>query len=94
MDYYSFYLLSNFWCNNISIIMKKDLRFLLCEPFGGLKKDTVDELENVVKDFILSFLTFLRENYSMENEGFYYDARGNEYTDEELYNIFIESYGR
>lgn len=81
--------------------MKKDLRFLLCEPFDGLRKETVDELENVVKDFSLSFISFLRENYStserwesifLENNIWRCYDTDKKYTAEELYTIFIESY--
>lgn len=81
--------------------MKKDLRFLLCEPFGGLRKNTVDELENVVTDFTLSFVYFLRQNYStverwenfpLENNKWRCYDTDKEFTTEELFNIFIESY--
>lgn len=80
------------------------LRFLLCEPFGGLRKDTVDELENVVKCFSVSFLAFIRENYHSDTEawsfnklpiGFYQDKITYDIISvEELFNMFVESYER
>jgi hypothetical protein len=75
--------------------MKKDLRFLLCEPFGGLPKDTVDELENVVKDFSVSFSLFCAENYTHNSDSnYWWNSFGVRYTTEQLFDLFIEDYER
>ena len=36
------------------------LREKLCEPFGGLNKTTVSELEKIVKDFTIGFAEWLK----------------------------------
>jgi len=76
-------------------IMKQNLRFLLSEPFGGLKKDTLDELENVVKDFSVSFSRFCARNYELVSFDLW-ESRDVpvRYTTEELYNNFIKSYDK
>jgi hypothetical protein len=76
--------------------MKQNLRFLLNEPFGGLKKDTLDELENVVKNFSVSFSLFCAENYIHLHSDRWIKYLGDdkEFETEELYNKFIESYDK
>lgn len=74
--------------------MKKDLRFLLCEPFGGLRKETVDDLENVVKDFSVSFNLFCAKNYFYQYENIWKNYVGTSFTTEELYNKFVEGYDK
>lgn len=50
------------------------LREKLAYPFDGLRTETLDELENVVKDFSLSFISFLRENYSTLDSDYPYEC--------------------
>ncbi len=73
--------------------MKQNLRFLLSEPFGGLKKNSLDELEKVVKDFSVSFSLFCAENFNKLRKDTYwcYNLK-REFTTEELYDKFIENY--
>ena len=39
-----------------------NLREKLCEPFDGLNKTTVSELEKIVKDFTIGFVVWLDKN--------------------------------
>jgi hypothetical protein len=74
--------------------MKQDLRYLLTEPFDGLNKDTLNVLENVVKDFSVSFSVFCAKNYKVFKvigcpivwEG----TMNKTYTTEELYDKFVK----
>jgi len=36
------------------------LKEKLCEPFGGLKTETVNELEQIVVDFAIDFADWIR----------------------------------
>jgi hypothetical protein len=75
--------------------MKQDLRFLLTEPFGGLRKETLDKLEVVVKQEILYFYLFC-EKYSLKNKNIYGDTLhakskyDDVFTTEELLTIYLE----
>lgn len=42
--------------------MKKDLRFLLAEPFGGLTKETLNELEASVKHYTADVIKYTIAN--------------------------------
>ncbi len=39
------------------------LRERLCAPFDGLKKETVDELEQITDDFAIEFASFIDKKY-------------------------------
>ena len=42
------------------------LRERLCRPFGGLKTETADQLEQIVDNFAIEFLNSIRD-YEREN---------------------------
>lgn len=62
----------------------------------------IESAYDVAVSLTLSFISFLRENYSTQEQYENFGLEGNkwrafntddEYTTEELFNIFIESYG-
>ena len=45
------------------------LKQKLCKPFGGLKTETVNELEVIVDDFTIGFTEWLANSYYSYNFG-------------------------
>jgi hypothetical protein len=78
--------------------MNQNIRYLLAEPFDGLNKDTLDMLESVVKDFSVSFSVFCAKNYKVfkvRGHPIVWEGTMNKrYTTEELYDKFLEDYGK
>ncbi len=83
--------------------LKEVLRFKMLGQLSHEKTELdIESAYGVCKDFTLSFLTFLRENYHSDTEawsfdklpiGFYQDKITYDIISvEEIFNIFIESY--
>jgi hypothetical protein len=65
------------------------IREKLCQPFGGLKTETLNELEVVVDDFAIGFAHFLAEHtYSCYESGWSNDFGNKELTTKELLKIY------
>jgi hypothetical protein len=47
------------------------LKEKLCEPFGGLKTETANELIEIVDDFAIGFTEWKDENCFTQGDGFY-----------------------
>ena len=83
--------------------LKQQLRLKMLGQLSDENTEVdVNNAYDVCKDFTLSFLTFLRENYStverwenfpLENNKWRCYDTDKEFTTEELFNIFVESYG-
>lgn len=70
-----------------------NLREKLAEPFGGLRKDTLDELETVVKDCMIDFTLFCAENYipmRIIGEVVWDGNKNQRYTTEQLMTIYLK----
>lgn len=83
--------------------LKEQLRFRMLGQLSDEATEVdVNNAYDVVVDFSLSFISFLRENYStqerweniqLENNKYRNYDTDIEYTAEELLNIFLEKYG-
>ena len=69
------------------------LKEKLCEPFGGLKTETVNELEQIADEFAIDFAEWCDENYfRIGSTSFWaeslFDEKAIAYKTEELLEIY------
>jgi hypothetical protein len=71
------------------------LKEKLCEPFGGLRKETADKLEKIADDYAIEFLEWFDKNaYSRgENSFLLWDNDKEPLTSKELLEIFKKEKG-
>ena len=60
-----------------------NLKKELCEPFGGLRRETVDVLEKVCDKYALAFHKWMRENDTPENAETWFG-----FSDDDMLNAF------
>lgn len=87
---------------NMENKLKEQLRFKMLGQLSDERtKEDINNAYDVAVDFFLSFLTFLRENYSTQKRLRRSDLEDNmwrlintdsEYTTEEVLNKFLEEY--
>ena len=69
------------------------LRQKLCEPFGGLLKETASELEKIADDYAIDFLDFAKNETDFDHWATKFDYKGMLYTSKELLEIFKKEKG-
>ena len=76
--------------------LKEQLRFKMLGQLSDERtKEDIDNAYSVAVDFAVSFSVFCAENYvhlTGNNWMHYWNGGDEEFTTEELFNIFIESY--
>jgi hypothetical protein len=77
--------------------LKEQLRFRMLGQLSDERtKEDIDNAYDVAVDFTLSFLTFLRENYVLvdtPNDSYWQTVYGEDISEKELLNKFLEEYG-
>lgn len=74
------------------------LKEKLCEPFGGLKTETVNELEKITDEFAISFAVWMNKTenrlgyHETKNEWYHFDS-GKWITTKELLKIYKKETG-
>ena len=64
------------------------LKEKLCEPFGGLKTETVNELEQITDDFAIGFAEWTFINFPNQYKVHQYKEKDGFYTTKKLLEIY------
>ena len=75
-----------------------NLRQKLCDPFGGLKTETADQLEKIADEYAIAFTDWCEDDYYPSSEkGIWFDSpdfdNAKQFLTKELLQIYKEKKG-
>ena len=73
-----------------------NLRQKLCDPFGGLRTETADQLEQIAEEFAIEFAIFIQDyNYHKSHDVWLnsFNFLGKKFTSQDLIEKFKQEKG-